>query len=89
MSRLVIAGGTIVTMDAARRVVVGDVVVEDGRIVEIVQSHNASDAGAQRIDASGCIVLPGLVQAHTHLCQTLCRGAADDLPLLDWLRLRV
>jgi cytosine/adenosine deaminase-related metal-dependent hydrolase len=75
---------------------VGDVVIEDGRIVEIVQSHNASDAraqprdaGAQRIDASGCIVLPGLVQAHTHLCQTLCRGAADDLPLLDWLRLRV
>ena len=96
MSRLVIAGGTIVTMDAARRVVVGDVVVEDGRIVEIVQSHDASDAsaqphdaGAQRIDASGCIVLPGLVQAHTHLCQTLCRGAADDLPLLEWLRQRV
>ncbi len=90
MSRLVVAGGTIVTMDAARRIVVGDVVVEDGRIVEITQSHNISDARAQqRIDASGCIVLPGLVQAHTHLCQTLCRGAADDLPLLDWLRLRV
>ncbi|HEY2745437.1 MAG TPA: amidohydrolase family protein, partial [Polyangia bacterium] len=89
MSRLVVAGGTIVTMDAARRIVVGDVVVEDGRIVEIVQSHNANDASAQRIDASGCIVLPGLVQAHTHVCQTLCRGAADDLPLLDWLRLRV
>jgi cytosine/adenosine deaminase-related metal-dependent hydrolase len=96
MSRLVIAGGTIVTMDAARRIVTGDVVVEDGRIVEIVQSHNGNDASAQRhdasaqrIDASGCIVLPGLVQAHTHLCQTLCRGSADDLPLLEWLRQRV
>ncbi|HEX9102504.1 MAG TPA: amidohydrolase family protein, partial [Polyangia bacterium] len=110
MSRLVIAGGTIVTMDAARRIVVGDVVVEDGRIVEIVQAHQSRDASAQRddasaqrddasaqhddadaqrIDASGCIVLPGLVQAHTHLCQTLCRGAADDLPLLEWLRRRV
>ena len=96
MSRLVLAGGTIVTMDAARRVVVGDVVVEDGRIVEIVQSHHArdaaaqrDDASAQRIDASGCIVLPGLIQAHTHLCQTLCRSAADDLPLLEWLRERV
>src|SRR5262249_24952805 len=60
------------------------------------QSHNNNDAdaqrhdaSAQRIDASGCIVLPGLVQAHTHLCQTLCRGGADDLPLLEWLRLRV
>jgi 5-methylthioadenosine/S-adenosylhomocysteine deaminase len=89
MSRLIVAGGTIVTMDAARRIVVGDVVVENGRIVEIVQSHNARDASAQRIDASGCIVMPGLVQAHTHLCQTLCRGAADDLPLLEWLRQRV
>ena len=36
MSRLIVAGGTIVTMDAARRIVVGDIVVEDGRIVEIV-----------------------------------------------------
>jgi 5-methylthioadenosine/S-adenosylhomocysteine deaminase len=89
MSRLLITGGIIVTMDAARRVVRGDVIVENGRIVEIVQSHKTDDAGAQRIDASGCIVLPGLIQAHTHLCQTLCRSAADDLPLLDWLRLRV
>jgi len=95
MSRLIVAGGTIVTMDAERRTVVGDVVVEDGRIVEIVQSHQGSDASAphardgQRIDASGCIVMPGLVQAHTHICQTLCRGAGDDLPLLDWLRQRV
>ncbi|MCU1278610.1 MAG: Amidohydrolase domain protein, partial [bacterium] len=89
MNRLIVAGGTIVTMDAERRIVVGDVVIEDGRIVAIVQSHNAHDATAQRIDASGCIVLPGLVQAHTHVCQTLCRGAADDLPLLEWLRERV
>jgi len=96
MTRLIVAGGTIVTMDAARRIVQGDVVIEDGRIVAIVHPHNIddavaqqNDAGAQRIDASGCIVLPGLVQAHTHLCQTLCRGGADDLPLLDWLRLRV
>ncbi len=89
MSRLVVAGGTIVTMDAARRVVSGDVVIDGGRIVDIVQSHNEHDASAQRIDASGCIVLPGLIQAHTHLCQTLCRSAADDLSLLEWLRLRV
>jgi 5-methylthioadenosine/S-adenosylhomocysteine deaminase len=89
MSRLVVTGGTIVTMDGARRVLTGDIVVENGVIVEIVRSHNKTDAADQRIDASGCIVLPGLVQAHTHLCQTLCRGAADDLPLLEWLRQRV
>ncbi|MDB4970351.1 MAG: Cytosine deaminase-like metal-dependent hydrolase [Myxococcales bacterium] len=100
MSRLIVAGGTIVTMDAARRIVRGDVIIDDGQIVEIVQTPTSAgghDAAAQRtaqrpaqqIDASGCIVLPGLVQAHTHLCQTLCRGAADDLPLLAWLRQRV
>ena len=90
-------------MDAARRIVVGDVVVEDG-------AHRRNCAGAQRAmmrahnvmmrahnvmmrahngSTRGCIVLPGLVQAHMHLCQTLCRGAADDLPLLEWLRQRV
>jgi len=41
------------------------------------------------VDASDCAVLPGLIQSHVHLCQTLFRGAADDLPLLDWLRQRV
>jgi cytosine/adenosine deaminase-related metal-dependent hydrolase len=94
--RIDVTGGTIVTMDPSRRVVVGDVVIESGVIREIAQVHNnpatppeRHDAGAQKIDAHGCIVLPGLVQAHVHLCQTLCRGAADDLPLLDWLRHRL
>ena len=41
------------------------------------------------IDAAGKIVLPGFVQAHVHLCQTLFRGQADDLELLDWLKLRI
>ena len=41
------------------------------------------------IDAEGGLVLPGFVQTHIHLCQTLFRGLADDLPLLAWLRTRV
>jgi 5-methylthioadenosine/S-adenosylhomocysteine deaminase len=41
------------------------------------------------IDARGAAVLPGFVQTHIHLCQTLFRGAADDLPLIDWLKRRV
>src|SRR5437879_5088755 len=84
--KLVVAGGTVVTMDAARSVVRGDVLIEDGRIVAV---GRVEAGGATRIDASGCVVAPGLIQAHTHVCQTLCRGAADDLPLLDWLRERV
>ena len=41
------------------------------------------------IDAEGCAVIPGFVQAHVHLCQVLFRGMADDLPLLEWLRKRI
>ncbi len=87
-SAIEVRGGTVVTMDDARAVVAGSVFVDGGRIVGV----GAAPAGfraATVIDASGCLVAPGLVQAHTHLCQTLCRGAADDLPLLEWLRERV
>jgi cytosine/adenosine deaminase-related metal-dependent hydrolase len=44
---------------------------------------------ARVIDASGCAVIPGFVQAHVHLCQAIMRGMADDLPLLEWLRRRI
>jgi len=43
----------------------------------------------QVIDAGGAYVLPGFIQTHIHLCQTLFRGSADDLPLLAWLTHRV
>ncbi|HEX8355121.1 MAG TPA: 5'-deoxyadenosine deaminase, partial [Pyrinomonadaceae bacterium] len=49
----------------------------------------SSDAADVTVDARGCAVLPGFVQTHVHLCQTLFRGAADDLSLLDWLKRRV
>ncbi len=41
------------------------------------------------IDAEGCAVIPGFVQTHIHLCQTIFRGRADDLALIDWLKKRV
>ena len=87
MKRLRIRGGTLVTMDSARRVLCGDLVIEGSEIVAVGMSEPAD--GEQVIEAEGCIVMPGLVQAHTHLCQTLCRGGADDLPLLAWLHERV
>ncbi len=80
-------GGTVVTCDAASRVVQGDVLVR-GR--EIAGVGAVRTSGMTRvIDARGCAVLPGLVQAHVHLCQVLMRGMADDLPLLEWLRKRI
>jgi cytosine/adenosine deaminase-related metal-dependent hydrolase len=83
----ILRGGTVVTCDAADHVVQGDVLVRDGAIVEVGKVHTA---GLTRvIDARGCAVIPGLVQAHVHLCQVLMRGMADDRPLLEWLRERI
>jgi 5-methylthioadenosine/S-adenosylhomocysteine deaminase len=77
----------VVTCDARDSVVHGDVLVR-GR--EIAAVGKVRRAGMTRVvDANGCAVVPGLVQAHVHLCQVLMRGMADDLPLLEWLRRRI
>jgi cytosine/adenosine deaminase-related metal-dependent hydrolase len=85
---LVIRNGVIITMNDRFEIVHGHVSVRDGRIAAI--GPHADDAPHERvIDAAGSYVLPGLIQTHVHLCQTLFRGYADDLPLMDWLRRRV
>jgi 5-methylthioadenosine/S-adenosylhomocysteine deaminase len=84
---ILIKNGTVVTMDEARSILRGDVLIRDGRIAEIGGEIN--DSAGEVIEALGCAVLPGFVQTHIHLCQTLFRGAADDLALIDWLKQRV
>jgi len=84
---LLIRGGTILTMNDRFDVVDGDVSIRDGRIAAI--GDGLPGAHDRVIDARGGYVLPGLIQTHVHLCQTLFRGFADDLPLMDWLRTRV
>ena len=64
-----------------------DVRIEGRRVAAI--GPKVALAGAETIDASGCYVLPGLVQTHVHLVQTIFRGIAEDLSLLEWLRTRV
>jgi 5-methylthioadenosine/S-adenosylhomocysteine deaminase len=83
---ILIKGGTIITLDAGERVLTGDLLIRDGRIVSIGET---TESAGEVIDARRCAVLPGFVQTHIHLCQTLFRGAADDLPLIDWLKRRV
>src|SRR5262245_42612436 len=83
-----IRNGTILTMNDAMDVVTGDVWIANGRIAGV--GHAPLDwRGGTTIDAAGAFVLPGFVQTHVHLCQTLFRGLADDLPLLAWLKTRV
>jgi len=84
---LLIRGGTLLTMDAKRRVLKGDLRIRDGRI--LVLGKDPGGAPARVLDAEGAVVMPGLVQAHVHLCQALFRGMADDMPLLPWLRKRI
>jgi 5-methylthioadenosine/S-adenosylhomocysteine deaminase len=82
-----IKNGTVVTMNARGDVFRGDVLFEGRNIAAL-----GADLGARAdevVDAGGCAVLPGFVQTHVHLCQTLMRGMADDLSLLDWLKRRV
>ncbi|HSN30781.1 MAG TPA: 5'-deoxyadenosine deaminase [Kofleriaceae bacterium] len=86
MSETIFRGGTILTIDPQHRVLAGDVATRDGVIVHVGGSYTPQTADYTIVDCAGCVVMPGLVQAHVHTCQTLARGRADDLELLDWLR---
>ena len=85
---LIIRGGTVVTMDGSRRVIEsGGIAIKSGRIVEVGQTADIDRKYAARevINASGKVVIPGLINGHTHVPMTLFRGIADDLDLQEWL----
>jgi 5-methylthioadenosine/S-adenosylhomocysteine deaminase len=73
-------------MNTKREVTKGDLLIEDNLIRKIGQITETAD---KIIDATGKIIIPGLIQTHIHLCQSLFRGQADDLELLDWLRQKI
>jgi 5-methylthioadenosine/S-adenosylhomocysteine deaminase len=86
---LLLTGGTVVTMDAGQQVFdPGAVAVAGSRIVAVGEAAGvgARYPAARTLDTTGRIVLPGLVNAHTHVPMTLFRGLADDLALMDWLQ---
>jgi 5-methylthioadenosine/S-adenosylhomocysteine deaminase len=85
---VIVAGGSVVTVDGSRNIyspgavaVDGDTIVAVGTATEIA----ARFVGAERIDATGSVVIPGLINAHTHVPMVMYRGLADDLRLQDWL----
>ena len=86
--RTIIEGGYVATVDpSGTEHTTGHVVVDDG-VISAVGAGPASDdvrAGADIVDATGCLVTPGLVNTHHHLYQWLTRGYAQDAILFDWL----
>jgi 5-methylthioadenosine/S-adenosylhomocysteine deaminase len=85
---LLILGGTVVTMDGSRRIIEnGAIAIIDSKIVaigpraEIQREYSAS----RTIDAGNRLIIPGLINGHTHIPMTLFRGLADDLDLQEWL----
>jgi 5-methylthioadenosine/S-adenosylhomocysteine deaminase len=86
---LVVRGGTVITMDREHRIVPdGAVAVDKGRVLAVGAAADiaASFRGRDTLDARPGIVIPGLVNAHTHAPMVLFRGVADDLKLMEWLQ---
>ena len=83
---ILIKNGALLTMDRDNSIKTGDLLIRGNRIASVGETVDVADI---LIEASRCAVLPGFVQTHVHLCQTLFRGVADDLALIDWLKNRV
>src|SRR5690242_12817552 len=88
---LLVKGATIVTMDANRRVLEnGFLAVRGDEIIAVGPDATAAFpkgfTAKQTIDATGKLVIPGLINGHTHIPMVLMRGLKDDVTLDDWLR---
>lgn len=83
-ARTLIRGATVITLDALGDLPRADVLVTGDRITEIAPAIQADDA--QVVDATGCIVIPGLVNAHMHTWQTALRGLAANWTLLEYFK---
>jgi len=85
---LIVHNGTVVTIDATKRVIENGAVAIDGTDIVAVDTDEAirrQFRGTDTIDAGGQVIMPGLVNTHTHAPMVLLRGLADDLALQEWL----
>ena len=86
---LIVSNGTVVTMNASKSVIEnGAVAVRKSEIVAVGTTAEITEkfSSSQTIDARGKVVIPGLINTHTHIPMTLFRGIADDLDLQEWLQ---
>lgn len=88
MANILIKHAEIITMNKQEEIIYGDIRIKDNLIVEIGSGLEVQ-GDETVLDAKNRTVIPGFVQTHIHLCQTLFRGKGDDLELMDWLRKRI
>src|SRR5690554_5856958 len=87
MDKRALVNGCVVTMDAGRAIVPGGTVLMAGSRVEAVLPADVTvPEGYELVDARGCAVLPGLINAHTHLYSALGRSLSFDEELTQWLQ---
>ncbi|SMB84910.1 5-methylthioadenosine/S-adenosylhomocysteine deaminase [Desulfonispora thiosulfatigenes DSM 11270] len=91
MNQILIKNAYIISMNQEKQVFTnGDILIEDDKIKEIGRVNvEIVGADAEIVDATGKIIMPGLINTHVHLSQQLGRGIADDVDLLTWLRERI
>jgi 5-methylthioadenosine/S-adenosylhomocysteine deaminase len=93
VNSILIENGVVVTVDDAGRLFIpGYLFLEDDRIKAVGSGVPSDDLRRQAdtiIDATHMAVMPGMVNAHTHLFQSFLRGLADDKPLLEWLKVAI
>lgn len=85
---ILIKNAQIITMNKGKEIITGDIHIEDDLIKNIGPDLTVQQPD-KIIDATGKTVIPGFVQTHIHLCQTVFRGQGDDLELMDWLKQRI
>jgi 5-methylthioadenosine/S-adenosylhomocysteine deaminase len=85
--RVLIKQAELITMNREVAIFRGDLLIENDRIAKI--GTELDERADKVIDGTGKTVIPGFIHTHIHLCQTLFRGQADDMELLDWLKKRV
>jgi 5-methylthioadenosine/S-adenosylhomocysteine deaminase len=79
---ILVKGGLVVTQNWKREVLKGDVLIENGKIASVGHAKARPD---EVVDASGCVVMPGLINCHTHVAMSLMRSIADDVKLDKFL----
>ncbi len=84
---ILLKNGTIVTQNNKRNIISGDILINNDKI-EII-NKNIPENNHIIYDLTDLVILPGLVQAHIHLCQTIFRNLANELELMDWLEQRI